>query len=171
MPVDIPNLLRAAGGSIIGKVRLQKVVYLLDQIGMNSGFEFNYHHYGPYSADLTSAVDDATIFDEVVESVRSRASDGVPYSVFEVGDNAQAPEDARSVGDIEFDRARHAIRVMSGYSATVLELAATIHWLVCVEEQEDWEEELHDRKGIKAAGGRTKEALKLLGELGISLEA
>jgi len=32
MTIDIPNLLNAAGGAIVGKVRLQKIVYLLDQM-------------------------------------------------------------------------------------------------------------------------------------------
>jgi uncharacterized protein YwgA len=165
MTVDIAHLIRAAGGSIVGKVRLQKVVYLLDQIGMNSDFEFRYHHFGPYSAALSDAVDDATIFDEVEETTRTRASDGVPYSVYEVGDSAVLPENAGALGDLKFDDARQAIRVMNKYSATVLELAATINWLVSVEDEEDWRTEVKNRKGAKTAGGRIDEALKLLREL------
>ena len=165
MTVDIAHLLRAAGGSLVGKVRLQKVVYLLDQIGMNSGFEFDYHYYGPYSAELTEAVDDAIVFSSVAEKIKSRVSDGVSYSVFEVEEDAAYPDDADELGDLDFSAARDAIRTMNNYSATVLELAATINWLVCVEEEEDWKTELQHRKGAKASGGRTEEALKLLGEL------
>ena len=50
-------------------------------------------------------------------------------------------------------------------SATVLELAATIHWLAVYEKRLDWQEELVVRKGVKTENGRDKEALNLLGEL------
>jgi len=49
----------AAGGTLVSRVRLQKTVYLLDQLGLGSGFEFEYHHYGPYSRDLDIATGDA----------------------------------------------------------------------------------------------------------------
>ena len=41
-------LLHAAGAEIIGAIRLQKIVYLLEQLGMGGEFWFSYHHYGPY---------------------------------------------------------------------------------------------------------------------------
>ena len=56
MTIDIPSLVVAAGGEIVGKIRLQKVVYLLDQMGLNSGFSYQYFHYGPYSEDLAERV-------------------------------------------------------------------------------------------------------------------
>jgi uncharacterized protein YwgA len=45
----------AAGGTLVSRVRLQKTVYLLDQLGFSSEFEYEYHHYGPYSRDLDNA--------------------------------------------------------------------------------------------------------------------
>jgi len=41
---------------------LQKTIYLLDQLGLNSGFEYQYYHYGPYSRELDNAVLDAMAF-------------------------------------------------------------------------------------------------------------
>jgi uncharacterized protein len=58
MTIDIPSLVVAAGGQVPGRVRLQKIVYLLDQIGLESGFTFEYHHYGPYSEGLAEQVED-----------------------------------------------------------------------------------------------------------------
>ena len=84
MSIDIPSLLNAAGGAIVGKVRLQKIVYLLDQMGMNSGYSYEYHHYGPYSAELADSVDEDVVFGQIEEVSQRRASDGVPYSVFRV---------------------------------------------------------------------------------------
>jgi hypothetical protein len=57
---------------------------------------------------------------------------------------------------------------MQRKSATVLELAATIHWLAFIEEIEDWRSELRRRKGVKTEQGRADSALALLGELGIA---
>ena len=72
MSIDIPSLLNAAGGAIVGKVRLQKIVYLLDQMGMNSGYSYEYHHYGPYSAELADSVDEDVVFRQI-EEVYSKA--------------------------------------------------------------------------------------------------
>jgi hypothetical protein len=52
-------------------------------------------------------------------------------------------------------------------SATVLELAATIHWLAEVEGRADWREELVRRKGVKAQQGRDEKALDVLRSLGL----
>ena len=65
MTVDIASLVRAAGGEIVGKIRLQKMVYLLDQMGLNSGYPFEYHHYGPYSESLAQQVEDDVFFDHI----------------------------------------------------------------------------------------------------------
>lgn len=38
----------AAGGELTGRVRLQKTVYLLEQLGLSSGFPFEYNYYRLY---------------------------------------------------------------------------------------------------------------------------
>ena len=166
MSIDTPNLLRAAGGHNYGKVRLQKIVYLLDSLKMKSDYGFEYHHYGPYSAELAADVDDSIAFGHVVEETGRRANDGVPYSIF----RASPGRRARTPGRMRFADAEVAIRTMNAHSATVLELAATIHWLVNIEGEADWRDELQRRKGVKTAEGRTNEALTLLRDLGLAPE-
>jgi len=163
MMIDIPRLLEAAGGEIIGKVRLQKVVYLLDQMGMNSGFSYEYHHYGPYSAELADRVNEDVIFRKINEIVSRRSSDGVPYSVYRA--NPQAGVANGNLGGISLSKAQAALAAMQSRTATILELAATIHWLAFVEKVADWRRELVRRKGVKTKSGRDKEALALLSEL------
>lgn len=164
MPIDMRRLLEAAGGEIVGKVRLQKIVYLLDQLGMNSDFSYDYHHYGPYSEELADEADSNVIFGQIREEVRRRVSDGVPYSVFSLTD-LDDDGDRNTLGDLPFAEARDALTAMGNYSATVLELAATIHWLSSIEQVDDWRGELVRRKGVKTEGGRADEALQLLTEL------
>jgi uncharacterized protein YwgA len=164
MTIDVPSLVLAAGGELVGKIRLQKVVYLLDQTGMESGFSYEYHHYGPFSEDLAEQVEDDVIFGHLEAVQRRRQSDGVPYVVY----RAQAAGEGEMLGaHLAAERVRGALAEMQRYSATVLELAATIHWLAVTEGLSDWREELVRRKGAKTQNGRDLQALDLLSALGL----
>ncbi|MDP1738315.1 MAG: hypothetical protein Q8L23_12865 [Caulobacter sp.] len=164
----IASVVAFAGGEIVGRVRLQKEVYLLDQLGLKSGFSYSYHHYGPYSADLVDAVDGAKAFRLVDEQMRHRKSDGVPFSVYCRGPSLDAL--LSELGGISSQEVERLLGIMQSRSATVLELAATIHWLRSKEGFNDWRPELVRRKGVKTDGGRVEEALTLLRALGLHSE-
>jgi uncharacterized protein YwgA len=164
MTIDVPSLVVAAGGELVGKIRLQKVVYLLDQIGLNSGYSYEYHHYGPYSEDLAEQIDDDVVFGRLNAEQRRRQSDGVPYVAY----HAEAAGEGEPMDThMPVDRVRNALAEMQRRSATVLELAATMHWLAVVEGVADWSTELVRRKGAKTQGGRNQQALDLLRSLGL----
>lgn len=159
------DILAAADGELIGRVRLQKVAYLLEQAGVRSGLRFRYHHYGPYSEDLDAALDRAKAFSGVKEQIQYRQSDGMPYSIFRRETEGATP---RKLGRLPFRDARALVSMLKEKSATVLELAATIHWLVVKERIADWRPELERRKGPKTRGGRVEEALALLREIDLA---
>jgi uncharacterized protein len=165
MTIDIPSLVVAAGGEIVGKIRLQKVVYLLDQIGLKSGFSYEYFHYGPYSEDLAEQVEDDVVFGRLHADQRRRLSDGVPYIAYSASANSSG--DGDELGHLPEDRVGAALREMQRRSATVLELAATIHWLAVMEGISDWKSELIRRKGSKTSNGRDRLAVELLRTLGL----
>ncbi len=146
-----------------GRVRLQKMFYLLDRIGLESGLDYEYHHYGPYSAGLAEEIKDAVAFGFIHETPARRVSDGVPYSIFE----RSTAEPGPSLGVLDRRAGERALARMQGESATVLELAATIDWLRTREEVPDWRHELLRRKGAKAETDRVERALGLLRDLGI----
>ncbi len=156
----------AAGGKLIGRVRFQKIVYLLDQLGLKSGFEFDYHNYGPYSRNLDNAMADAKAFDLIEEKFGHRASDGARYSVFELKKGYCA--DPEAFGGLGRERAKALVGKFSIQNVTVLELAATIDWLWREEKVSDWKQELSKRKSVKVQGGRLERAVALLTELGLS---
>jgi uncharacterized protein YwgA len=160
MSIDIPALIDAAGGEIVGKIRLQKMIYLLDQLGMKSGFSFDYHHYGPYSEELAEVVDDDIIFGQVQEEQKRRVSDGVSYVIYRSLNERKQPSEIFANPPIAA-----AIDEMNRQSMTILELAATIHWLAFKEKVRNWKEELRRRKGVKTEGGRVERALELLEKL------
>jgi uncharacterized protein len=165
MTVDIPSLVLAAGGEIVGKIRLQKIVYLLDQIGLNSGFSYEYFHYGPYSEDLAEQVEEDVVFGRLHADQRRRLSDGVPYIAYSA--SANSSDNGGELAHLPTDRVQAALIEMQRRSATVLELAATIHWLAVMEDISDWKSELIRRKGSKTNNDRDRLAVELLGTLGL----
>ena len=159
----VAALLKAAGGQLVGRVRLQKAAYLLDRLGLDSGFHYDYHHYGPFSRDLDNAVADAEAFGLVEEKFGRRQIDGARYSIFKLTDNDfELPAEIGRLDEAVLER---HLQTFATASVTVLELAATANWLAVEEKREDWQEALRRRKGSKVEGGRLDRALALLREV------
>lgn len=164
--VIVAALLKAAGGQLVGRVRLQKTVYLLDRLGLESGFHYDYHHYGPFSRDLDNAVADAEAFGLVEEEFGRRQVDGARYSIFRLTeDGDRLPANAGRLNEAVL---QGFLQGFAEASVTVLELAATANWLVEEENQDDWQEALRRRKGRKVNGGRLERALALLRGVGLA---
>jgi uncharacterized protein len=152
-----------AGGELVGRIRLQKVVYLLDQLGMNSGAPFEYHHYGPYSEAVSDAVTDAKFWGVMKEAVSFRVADGAPYSSFKT----ENPEPTQ-LGDLSAEVAKRYLAMFADHTSTVLELAATVHWLRDKEDLVDWRDEIEIRKAGKTSNGRLEKAITLLQDLDLA---
>lgn len=161
----IVALLKAAGGQIVGRVRLQKAAYLLDRLGMESGFHFDYHHYGPFSRDLDNAIADAEAFGFVEQEFGRRQVDGARYSIFKL--TAEEFEYPEKIGQLNEAALEGYLQTFAETNVTVLELAATANWLAEEEQRDDWQEALHRRKGPKVDGGRLDRALALLRDVGL----
>jgi hypothetical protein len=161
----VAAVLAAGGGTLIGRVRLQKAVYLLDRLGLNSGFGYEYHHYGPYSRDLDSATVDAKAFGLIREEYNRRQSDGAMYSVFKLSPGTAVEEAA--YGNLRRERANELVQLFADTNVTVLELATTVDWLWREEKRADWRREIIRRKGLKVRRGRLDRAVELLRELGL----
>jgi uncharacterized protein YwgA len=143
---------------LVGRIRLQKISYLLKQLGAPIPFRFGYYHYGPYASELEKAVYDAVKSGMLQEEIRARQSDGAPYSIFVAGDDI--------AGKLPQHFAEKVAR-LAEVDPIVLELAATAHWLSEVEKVKDWQKEIRLRKTWKVEEGRLDKALALLEELGL----
>jgi hypothetical protein len=128
---------------------------------LDSGFAYEYYHYGPFSRDVVNATEDAKAFDLVHEEVNRRVSDGAPFSIF----TSSVPLRADVFGKLGQERARTILKQLVREDATVLELAATAHWLDAYEARSDWESEIVRRKGVKCQQGRLEKAIALLRDL------
>lgn len=160
----VAGVVAAAGGRLTGRVRLQKIVYFLDRLGLQSGFSYDYHHFGPFSRELDSATADAQAFLGLREEFAHRGVDGARYSVFSfngnIGDEA--------FGSVGRERTYSLVGNLVTTNVTVLELAATIDWLWREERLTDWQSELVKRKGQKVQNGKLERAVELLRTLGLN---
>ena len=159
----IAQILDASGGRIVGRIRFQKMIYLLQQLGLGSDFKFSYHHYGPYSEEASIAVQRAATIGNLIKETEIPASYGGFYSEFDlVGTQA-----SDYVGNLTMQNAKEFTSLMKSETSVVLELAATIHWLKSKEKVSDWERELKLRKPSKASQENTVRANQLLQNLGL----
>ncbi len=165
----IAKIVQASGGQLVSRIRLQKVAYLLEELGEHSGFAYTYHHYGPYSRDLDNAVEDAKAFGLIEEDVKRRHSDGATYSIFRIpskGDSSSCDKNEPSPY-LESAKNKALVERFNNEQIVTLELAATAHWLFKYEKVADWETELKRRKGSKTEEGRLGKALELLRDLNL----
>lgn len=153
-----------SGGELVGRIRMQKVAYLLEKLGMGADIAFEYHHYGPYSEAVSDAVTDAKFWGHIEEVVNFRLSDGAPYSTFKTA--TAAPN---KLGKLDASVAKSILEKFSSQTSTVLELAATAHWLAHVEKVVDWKSEIGVRKAGKTGNGNLDKAIGLLKEIGFIL--
>jgi len=159
----VTSVIAVAGDQLTGKVRLQKVFYLLEQLGLSGGFDYAYHHYGPFSAELSESTEFAKDLGFIEEKPGFRVGDGARYSVY----RAKANPDPSAFGELGEQRVRDLLQILQRQSATVLELAATIDWLQRYEKVADWREELLRRKSRKASEERVAKAIEVLEEINL----
>ncbi|EHQ89194.1 hypothetical protein DesyoDRAFT_2102 [Desulfosporosinus youngiae DSM 17734] len=67
---------------IHGRKKLQKMVHLLSIAGSNFPFKYQYHHYGPYSAELQQEIDFMVSYG-MLDEIRS--SYGYTYQITDRG--------------------------------------------------------------------------------------
>lgn len=161
----IADVLRAGDGRIVGKVRIQKILYLLEQLGLEARIPFSYHHYGPYAEAISSALDYAELVDQTIAEEPGVTNSGYGFVSYML--KSQSGEAPATVGEIPFAEAQALIRKMQAETSVNIELAATIHWLKHKERIADWSSELVRRKTTKATPENIARALALLREVGL----
>ncbi|HEY3815038.1 MAG TPA: hypothetical protein VGL66_17610 [Caulobacteraceae bacterium] len=148
--VTVANIVRDAGGRIVGRTRLQKVAYLLTVTGLEATFSFAYKHFGPFSEGLASAAREADLFSLLTET-ENQANWGGTYSTFTV---SEALPDGVPASRVQLASAG------AEADAIELELAATAVYLAREGVAAAWAETAR-RKPEKAAQGRLERAKEL----------
>jgi uncharacterized protein len=151
---DVANLVRDAGGRIVGRTRLQKVAYVLEATGLGDGFKFKYQRFGPFSDGVAASARNAAALG-LITQVEKEASWGGSFSVFTTRDRAP-----HSTAKARVELARLAAKA----DAIELELAATALFLSLHGEKDPWEETAR-RKPDKADRGRLERAKALYAQM------
>ncbi|MGH7778243.1 MAG: hypothetical protein ACREQR_00235 [Candidatus Binataceae bacterium] len=159
----LTQLIEMNGGSIVGKTRLQKTVYLLDQCGLNSGCAYDYHYYGPFSVQIAEAAEDARDL-RLLSYDERNGYHAVPYGVYTTHTEIPLPE---KIGDLTREEIAQKLAIMNGHSAIDLELAATLLFLQNSGSQNP-REEIKLLKPAKATPEGIRSAERLLTEIGAS---
>ncbi len=104
-------------GKIDGRIKFQKMVYILQCKG--AGFEewFKYHHYGPYSLDLQLEIDELVCNDQLSEDF----DDGSGSYSYSISADGGRPEVLK--------RFEALISLLNKASSSILELVGTIFFL------------------------------------------
>ena len=142
---------------IIGRIRLQKTIKLLQRIGLPTDYDYMLHFYGPYSEGLQAEIG---LLEHLglVEEEPHRSAEDRPYYVIK-----SKPEAALKGVEEEFG---DAIKLMALSDPVVLELAATYD--AFREIGMTHEEALlavRRKKGAKCGNKNDERALELLAKL------
>ena len=148
----VAEIIYAAGGRIVGRTRLQKMVYLMTVTGFDHTFSFEYRHYGPYSDQLASATS-LSCMEGLVHEDQQIAIWGGSYSVY----TSSTTSSLSHTSDI-----KQFLLKANEANSIELELAATAVFLAGEGYEDPWKETAL-RKPDKAT--RLPEAQELLREL------
>ncbi|MGD1038826.1 MAG: hypothetical protein ABR878_17000 [Roseiarcus sp.] len=156
----VAEIVRDAGGTIVGRTRLQKSVFLLSLAGFEQPFRFGYKHYGPFSESLADAVDLAVAFDLISEELRPNSWGGT-YSIYSVKDTTETETETETETKKERDARVRLLQEAAGSNPILLELAATAGYLSKEESSKEPWAKTARLKPDKSADGRLEFAKNL----------
>jgi uncharacterized protein YwgA len=115
-------------GRLVGRLRVQKLMYLLQQKGAQplQPFFFEYHHYGPFSAEVADVIKDA-VRSKIMKESKDSDDDG--WKRFEYQPDEHAEEYAARVDSATRALVKKVLDVCNGAHWRTLELAATADFL------------------------------------------
>ncbi len=109
-------------GEINGKKSLQKMVYLARAFGLETGYSFRFHYYGPYSDSL------AADFEELLETHQVGLLENSRHK-YCVSDSFAKHSAEHELGADEQAKIEKLIKLFGGRSPSDLELYATIYFI------------------------------------------
>lgn len=111
----------ANAGEIVGRKKLQKMIYIAKKIAFPFQEKFNFHFYGPYSEELTLRVEELVNMGFINE-IKETKSGYVQYrySLTESG------EEFLQMNDVYMENLQACLTSMNDQNARFLELVSTI---------------------------------------------
>lgn len=132
--VEVLRLIDFAGGSIAGRKKLQKLVYLAQQRGWPFPEVFKHHIYGPFSEQLANEIEEMTSYGFVAEERQVGHGSAFCCSLTDLGKDLMKKHGNSTPPLIS----REMIAELGKRDARTLELMATVLFLLkcqCAKEQ------------------------------------
>lgn len=123
---EVLRLIDFAGGSIAGRKKLQKMVFLAQQRGWPFTEVFRYHLYGPFSEQLAIEIEEMKAFGFVTEEKQAGQGSALCCSLTQQG-RSLLEKYANPALSPMF---KHLIAEMSQLDSRTLELLATVFFLL-----------------------------------------
>lgn len=120
----IAKLVQACG-KIEGRVKLQKIVHILQEMGHPFREEFGYLHHGPYSSDLKSEIDQLCEWGLVKENEETPKD----YTRYDYSPNEQLDVVLKEIGDTSVPEWSGEAERLNQKNAAELEGISTIMFL------------------------------------------
>lgn len=161
------GLVRANGGNVKTRIRMQKLAYLLKRLGDPdlTVAQFTYHHYGPYSREVSDALQDAVVFSLLDERVEYFGQGSVLYS-YALTEEGKEWAEQTAAGHTRIHE--RAMGVLKGTHWRALELGATVAYLQEREGVRDRDEAFVQALELKPNCERyRKKAEEILDKLGM----
>ena len=129
------SLVIQSAGRIIGRTKLQKIVYLANSIGWKA-IDFKYHNYGPFSDSLAAELDNMKNYGWVEEREISTSRDRVLHEYYSSNKYKQTGlsqlgkiEDTVPNGKQLISRTRGLVKQLNKFSADDLQIMSTLVFL------------------------------------------
>lgn len=121
----------AASGEIVGRKKLQKMIYIAKKMAFPFEEKFEFHFYGPYSEELTLRVEELCSFG-FIEEVKEKKGGYTQYR-YRITDTGREFLESST---IEMPRLSDCLGVMNGESSRFLELVSTVLYFGHLEKSE-----------------------------------
>ncbi|ADQ06253.1 conserved hypothetical protein [Caldicellulosiruptor hydrothermalis 108] len=106
-------------GNKVGKKLIQKIVYLLQRKGIDFGYTFSIHYYGPYSSQL-----EFDIHRMELNGLINIESDGYTHKIIPVENRKDVLNSKETLNNKEL------IKSLCNFTARELELIATVDYVI-----------------------------------------
>jgi len=111
----------AASGEVIGRKKLQKMIYISKKLSFPFGEKFQFHFYGPYSEELTVQVEELCNM-RFLDEVKEKKGGYYQYR-YTVTDNGK---EFLSENGVDIPHLQECLTDMNSQSARFLELVSTV---------------------------------------------
>lgn len=111
----------AASGEVIGRKKLQKMIYISKKLSFPFGEKFQFHFYGPYSEELTVQVEELCNM-RFLEEVKEKKGGYYQYR-YTVTDNGK---EFLSENYVDIPNLQECLTDMNSQNARFLELVSTV---------------------------------------------